>query len=457
MTGSLENHPSGMHRRVWRLAGPSILSNLSIPLLGAVDTAVMGHLPDPAFIGGVAIGALVFSYVYWGFGFLRMGTTGLVAQAYGARDGDEIRAILGRAMLLAILLAGVVLALQRPIDAVAFSMLDAGGDVERLAQTYFSIRIWGAPAALTNYVALGLLIGMQRMGTALALSLFMNGLNIGLDLWLVIGLGWGIEGVALATLISEWSAVVVALALIAGMVRRMGGRWSMARIGHSGRLLDLLRVNADIFVRTLCLISAFAWFTARGARFGTVTLAANAVLMNFQTFMSYGLDGFAHACEALVGGAVGARDRDALRAVVRTSSLWALLVALLYAGVYFGAGTVLIGALTSIEEVRVAAGRYLPWVALSPLLSVWSFQLDGIFIGATRTAEMRNGMLISLALFLGAGWMLTPVLGNHGLWCALMIFMVVRAVTLGLWYPRVVRAASMSADGDREARSGRKR
>ncbi len=442
MTRTSVPESESMHRRVLVLTAPIILSNLSIPLLGAVDTAVMGHLPDPAYIGGVAIGALIFSYIYWGFGFLRMGTTGLVAQAHGAGDAIELRAILGRAGLLALGLAGLLLLFQRPLGILAFAFLESTPEVESLAGSYYAIRVWGAPAALLNYVAWGWLIGVQRMRSALALSVFMNGLNIVLDLVLVVGLGHGIAGVALATLISEWSALALAAWLVMRVLRYTGGDWSRERILDGERIAGLLRVNADIFIRTLCLVSAFAWFTAQGARMGNVLLAANAVLLNFQMFMAYGLDGFAHASEALIGSAVGAGDRQLLRRAVRTTTIWAFGTAALFALVYAGAGRMIIAVLTSIPEVRATAAIYLPWVAVSPLISVWSFQLDGIFIGATRTPEMRNGMLISLGLFLAAGWFLIPRMGNHGLWLALMVFMVIHAIFLGAWYPRIARNLS---------------
>ncbi len=429
-----------MHRRVWRLSAPVILSNLSIPLLGAVDTAVMGHLPDPAYIGGVAVGALIFSYIYWGFGFLRMSTTGLVAQAAGARDADEARAILARAWLLAGGLGLAVLALQGPIGLGAFAALEASAHVESLGRAYFEIRVWGAPAALANYVALGWLFGNQRMRAALLLTIFMNGLNIALDLLFVVGLGWGIEGVALATLIAEWSAVGLGLAIIARGLGPMGGRLRRERILDRGRILALVRVNADIFIRTLCLVSAFAWFTARGAEMGDLVLAANAVLLTFQIFAAYGLDGIAHAAEALVGAAVGGRDRAGLRLAVRVSTQWAFIVAGGFALVYLALGPTIIAAMTGIAEVRETAAAYLPWVVVTPLISVWSYQFDGIFIGATRTAEMRNGMLLSLAIFVAAVWLLLPAMGNHGLWLAFMLFMAARGLTLGLWYPRIGRA-----------------
>jgi len=430
-----------MHARVWRLAGPIILSNLSVPLLGAVDTAVMGHLPDPAYIGGVAIGGLVFSYIYWGFGFLRMGTTGFVAQAEGAGDADEIRAVLARGLLLAGSFGGLVIALQLPIALAAFGIIEASAKVEGLARTYLFIRIWGAPAALANYVAIGWLIGMQRTGATFVLTVFLNGLNILLSLLFVLGFGWGIEGVALATLIAEWSAALLALALIGARLKRIGGNWQWTRILEQSRLVRMVRVNFDIFIRTLCLLTAFAWFTAQGAKFGDTVLAANAVLLIFQTFIGHGLDGFAHAAEALVGSAIGARDRAAVREAVRVSTIWAGIVAGLFALVYLVGGSLIVAILTNIETVRATAHVYLVYVIVSPLLSVWSFQLDGIFIGATRTAEMRNAMLLSLAAFIAAEQILVPSLANHGLWLAFLVFMVARAVTLAIWYPRIERAA----------------
>jgi len=430
-------------RRVWRLAFPVILSNLSVPLMGAVDTAVMGHLPDPAYIGGVAVGALIFNYIYWGFGFLRMGTTGLVAQANGAGDRGEMRAIFLRGLLVGGAIGAVLIALQGLIAPLALSLVDASPKVADLARLYFEIRIWSAPAALIQYVVLGWLFGVQRMAAALAITVFANALNMLLALWFVLGLGWGIEGVASATLIAEWSAALVGLAQIGRRV--VLGERGAARVFDGTRLLRMMRINGDIFLRTLCLVTAFAWFTARGARMGDVLLAVNAVLLNFQTFMAYGLDGFAHAAEALVGSAIGARDRRAFGDAVLTSTKWAALIALGFAAAYLAAGDLLVGTLTGIATVRASAAGFLPWAVASPLVSVWSFQLDGIFIGATRTAEMRNGMIVSLAGFLALSAALVPLWGNHGLWLAFLGFMALRALTLAVYLPRLYRALPAAA------------
>ena len=430
----------GWHRRVWWLAGPIIVSNLSTPLLGAVDTAVVGRLPDAAYIGGVAVGAIIFNFLYWGFGFLRMGTTGFTAQAFGAGDADELRATLMRPLLLAGALGTALIALQVPIGRFAFWLLEASPEVEALAGSYFAIRIWSAPAALINYTLIGWLFGTQRAGATLLLQLALNGTNIVLDIVFVLGFGWGIEGVALASVIAEITAAVLGFAIIARALRRQGGRWDRARIFRRDRLATLLKVNVDIFLRTLALIFAFSYFTAQGAKMGDVTLAANAILMHLQSFLAHGLDGFAHAAEILAGGAVGARSRPAFRKAVQVSTIWAAGTAAAVALVYAALGPSIIALFTVIEEVRTAAAVYLPWIVASPLVSVWGFQLDGIFIGATRTAAMRNAMALSLAVYLVACWVLIPALDNHGLWLALLILMAARGITLAIAYPALERS-----------------
>jgi MATE family multidrug resistance protein len=425
---------------VWRLAVPIILSNLSTPLLGAVDTAVMGHQPDAAYVGAVAVGAMVFSFLYWGFGFLRMGTTGFAAQAFGAGDRDELRATLGRPLLLAVLLGALLLAVQAPIGWAAFWLVEASPQVEDFAREYYAIRIWSAPFALTNYAVLGWLLGTQRARTALVLQVVLNGTNAVLDLVFVYGLGWTIAGVAAASLIAEIVAAGLGLSICAILVRREGGRWDWGRITDRERLVKLFRVNRDIFLRTLSLIFAFAYFTARGAEMGETRLAANAILMQLQQFLSFGLDGFAHAAEILAGNAIGAKDRPGFRRACRAATVSALALAGGAALVFALAGPGLVGLFTDIEEVRATAGQYLPWMVLSPFVSVWPFMLDGIFIGATRTTAMRNAMLVSLAVYLAACWTLIPLFDNHGLWASLLIFMSARGLTLGWYFPALERS-----------------
>ena len=417
-----------------------MLSNVSTPLIGLVDTAVVGHLEHAYFTGAVGIGALIFSFLYWGFGFLRMGTTGLTAQAEGAGRPTETRSVLLRALALGLALGLAILLLRSAISAAAFALLDASADVERHAGDYVAIRIWGAPAALANYVVLGWLLGMRRAGLALVLQLVLNGTNVVLDVVFVIGLGWGVPGVAAASAIAEYAALAVGVLLILRLTGHFSGRWTLAALGDPAAFRRLMAVNFDIFVRTLCLIFSFAFFKAQGAKLGDVVLAANIVLFNLHLFLSYALDGYAHAAEALVGGRAGAGDRAGFRQAVRASTVWAAASAVLFSAVYFAAGPLLIDALTGIDAVRQAAREYLPWAAALPILAVWSFQFDGIFLGATRTAALRNAMIASMALYLMVAWLAVPSLGNHGLWLSLAVFMVARGATLAFAYPALARS-----------------
>ena len=433
---------SQWNSRVWRLAGPIILANISTPLLGAVDTAVMGHLPEAAYIGGVAIGAVIFDFLFWGFGFLQMSTSGFTSQAHGAGDQVEVRATLIRAMALAVALGLLLILLQGPIVTLAFAVMDTSPQVEGLARSYYAIRIWSAPFALANYVVLGWLLGQQRAGLILVLQLALNGTNIALDLLFVVGFGWGIEGVALATLIAQVGGLALAFVFMRNALVARDPAITWSRLADRRRLIALLHVNVNIMIRTLCLIFALAYFTARGAEMGDLILAANAVLMQFQFVSAYAMDGFAHAVEVLAGNAVGRRSRADFRRAVQVSTLWALGFAILSALIFWLLGEQIIALFSNIAAVRLTTIEYLPWMIVSPLISVWSFQLDGIFVGTTRSAEMRNAMIASLAVYLIACWLLIPALGNHGLWLSLMVFMVARMITLGLYFPRLERAVA---------------
>lgn len=439
MIRPLPTTSAGWYRRVWNVAWPIMLSNVSVPLVGIVDTAVVGHLPNPVFIGAVALGAVVFSFLYWGFGFLRMGTTGIVAQDVGAEDWDELRATLARALIIAVSLGVSILVLRGALSELAFWALEGSAKVEAFAKQYYGVRVFGAPAALVNFVILGFVIGIQNTRAALALLLLLNVTNVLLDLLFVLGFGWGVEGVAAASLISEYTAAVFGLLLVRGILTRLGGRWHSYRLFDRSRMKTIVSVNLNIFARTLCLLVAFFHFTSTGARLGDIVLAANAVLMHFQMFMAYSLDGFAHAVEALAGSAYGARNRRAFTSAVRASTVCAAAVAVVYCLVYAAFGDSIVALITGIDAVRETAGQYLPWLIVTPMVSVWSFQLDGIFIGTTRTVAMRNAMLVSLAVFLVAVWIFVPLWQNHGLWAALMVFMAIRAVTLAVVYPGIVR------------------
>ncbi len=427
------------HRKVWVLAGPVILSNLSVPLVGAIDTAVVGHLPDAIYMGAVALGAIVFNFLYWGFGFLRMGTSGFVAQAYGAGDASEIRSTLARGLLIAVVLGILVIAMQLPIAKLAFSVLEGSPQLENLAQNYFAVRIWSAPAALVNFAILGFLVGIHNTRAALGVQLTLNLCNIALDLLFVLGFGWGVEGVGLASLISEYVAVFVGLWFVKLNLKHLGGSWKPHAIFDPLSLKALIRLNTNIFVRTLGVIFAFFYFTAISTKMGEVTLAANAVLMHMQHFLAFGLDGFAFAVEALAGSAYGVRSRSKFRAAIKATTLWALIFAGIYTFIYAYFGLYIINAITGIENVRLRALEFLPWLILSPLISVWSYQLDGIFIASTRSSEMRNGMLLAVGSFLIAVWVFVPIWGNHGLWFSLILLMIGRAIFLAIYYPRIER------------------
>jgi MATE family multidrug resistance protein len=427
---------------VWDLAGPIILSNVTVPLLGAVDTAVVGHLPDPRYIGGVALGALIFNFVYWGFGFLRMGTTGPTAQAWGADNPAEIRAVLIRALILAVAFGCLLLLLQEPIGTIAFGLLHGSTDVESEAAAYYSIRIWGAPAALMNYVLLGWFLGLQNARWPLVLQIFMNGLNILLDLAFVTGLGWGVEGVAVATLIAEYAAAALGLLLAARRLGLLPPGLAEARVFDGARFRRMVAVNRDIFIRTMLLIFSFALFTDRGAQFGDVILAANAVLLNLVSVSAYGLDGFAHAAEALVGGAVGRRSIGDLAGAVRAAMKWAGVIAIANAVLYAVAGGLLVDLLTGIAEVRQLAREFLPWAVAMPVIGVWCYLYDGIFLGATRTADLRNAAILTTAIYVVLVWELPQLWSNHGLWLALLVLNALRGLTLAAYYPRLAKAVA---------------
>lgn len=437
------------HRHVLFLAFPIVLANLTQPILAAVDTAVAGHLPDPAALGGVALGGVLFSFLFWGFGFLRMGTTGLVAQAHGARDAAGLRDALLRALLLAFAIGAVVLLLQGPLIGGGLSLLGGSEAVQAHALAYSSARIWSAPLALGNYVILGYLLGRQRVRVGLLLQVWINLVNILVVLLLVYRFDLGVGGIGAATAVADGAGFALGIALLwltrERAPERSAGPPSWAGLLAPAALSRMMLINRDIFLRTVCLLGSFAWFARAGADQGDLVLAANAVLLNFQSFMACGLDGFAHASEALVGAAVGARDRAALRASIRVSMLWAAIGAACFSLVYALAGEGIIGLLTDQAELRAAAVSYLPWAALLPPASVAGFLLDGVFIGATRTRELMQAMVLCSISFVVLAFGLKALWGNHGLWLALLLFMVLRGLVLGLMLPRIARDLALPA------------
>ena len=422
------------HARVFRIAAPIVISNATVPILGAVDTGVVGQLGAAAPIGAVGIGAVILASLYWIFGFLRMGTTGLVAQAHGQGDAAEVSAGLMRALIVAGFAGLGLIVLQGPLVWAAFQLAPASAEVEALARDYLSIRIWGAPATISLYALTGWLIAQERTRAVLAVQLWMNGLNVALDLWFVLGLGWGVPGVAVATLISEVSGAALALWLARGAFA--GGLWRARAIWERSRLAEMARVNTDIMIRSVLLQASFTAFLFLGAGQGDVTLAANQVLLQFLNSTAYALDGFAFAAEPLVGQAVGARSALRLRRAARVATDWGVGGAALLGAVFWLGGPAIIDLMTTAPDVRDTARAFLPWMIVAPLIGIASWMLDGIFIGATLTREMRNAMLISVAVYVGALVVLIPAFGNHGLWAALMVLNGVRGLTMARLYPR---------------------
>lgn len=429
------------HRSVLAVAVPIMLSNVSEPLIGVVNTAVIGQLKEPYYIGAIAVGALVFSFLFWGFGFLRLSTGGLSAQALGAGDRTELVAVLIRALMIA-LVAGAGLVLLSPIiREAAFNLIGGSAEVRSHAETYFNYRIFAAPAALSNYCVMGWFIGQSQARLAFLVQLFLNLTNMALSAFFVLHLGMTSDGVGLAALIAEWSAVTLALVLAAVILRGMGAHISWPRILDGARFRRTLLMNGDVMIRTLCLVFAFTFFTAQGARAGDVIVAANAVLLNLFEVSAYLIDGFAYASEALVGQSVGARNRERFRAAVRLTSVWAMVVGVVCSLVIWFLGPSIIDRMTLSADVQETARTYLPWVAVSPVLGVICFQFDGIFTGAMATKDMRNMMIVSLAVFLAAWWLLERPFGNHGLWAALDIFFIARGITFATRMPSLERRA----------------
>lgn len=411
-----------------------ILSNLSVPLLGMVDTGVTGHLDDAAYLGAVAIGAAIFGVLYSGVNFLRMGTTGITAQRFGADDDDGIRNALGQAIIAAMFIAALLIVCRGPIGGIAMHLLRPSPDVAVFADTYFSIRIWSAPATLASYALIGWFLGLQNARVPLVIVLAINISNIVLDLVFVLGLGMHVDGVAAASVIAEYIGVVVGLWYVHSELRRRGGHFSRKHLLSIREYSGFAAINGHLFVRTMALMFTFSFITAQGARFGGLILAANAILMNLQLLLSFGLDGFAHAAEALVGKAVGARDRHAVQQAVNVSLQWSLYVASGYTALFLLAGPLVIALLTDLPDVREASLRYLPWLIVSPLVSVWSFLYDGVFVGATRARDMRNIMVGSTVLVFLPAWYLFRFLGNDGLWLAFILFMASRGVGMYIAY-----------------------
>jgi multidrug resistance protein, MATE family len=436
--------PPLTRREVLERSWPIILANATVPLLSLVDTAVIGNTGTATDLGAVALGGLVFNFIHLGLNFLRMSTTGFVSQASGAGDARELRAVFARGMCVAAAFGCLFVLLKVPVASAALSLLHGSSAVEASAGAYVSVRLWAAPAGLCTHVVRGVLIGLARSHALLWLEGSINALNLALNLVFVAGLRWGATGVALGTAIAEWIGLALALFLARAALREQPLRepwsWQWQHVFDAAKLKVLFQANADILVRTLLLLFGFAWFTDHSARFGDAVLAANHVLLQFLSFCAFFLDGYANVAESMVGTAIGAGQRRAFDQAVRRASELAGGTAGLLALLLWGTGPLIIRALTDLPAVQAAALEQLPLAALYIGVSVAAFQLDGIFIGATRTRDMRNASIASCAIFVIAAELLTPPLGNHGLWLAFIVFVIARALTLGAYYPGLRRS-----------------
>lgn len=428
-----------IHKRVWQLAGPIILANVTVPLLGAVDIAVVGHLPGPQYMAAVGIGATIFSALYFGFVFLRMGTTGLVAIAKGQQDDHECTAWLLRGLIFAGMIGLLLYLFKAPIADLCQYLIKPPEKSSPLVAEYFFARILSAPAALANFAFLGWMIGMQKAKQALYVQLILNMTNIILDIYFVIGLGYGVKGAAYATVIAEYVGLGAAFVVVRRYLVDYFVHHPLKALLKAQTLMALCRVNLNIFIRSLCLQVAFFYFTAKGAQFGDTLLAVNAVLMNFQLFMAYALDGFANAAEALTGESIGKNHKQDFYDTLKSTTAWALLFAGVFTLSYAFLWKPMVYLLTDVQVVRETVPEYITWAILLPLVSVWSFHLDGIFTGATVTRPMRDSMIVSLIVFILLTIWFIPRMGNHGLWCAFFGFMAVRAITLGAAWPILIR------------------
>jgi multidrug resistance protein, MATE family len=429
------------NRSVLTIAVPIMLSNVTEPLIGVVNTAIIGQLPEAYYIGAITIGSLIFSFLFWGFGFLRLSTGGLSAQAVGAGDSIELTAVLWRALAIATVV-GVCLILASPIiERISFDLMGGSPEMRAQGEIYFRYRILSAPFALINFCILGWFIGQGRATVAFIVQIFLNLINMGLGALFVLSLGMTADGVGLSALIAEFSTAVLGGLLIWRSLRKLKSRATWAQIWDREKIMRTLGANGDIMIRTLCLVFAFTWFAARGARAGDVVIAANSVLLLFFDVAAFLIDGFAYASEALVGQSIGAKNRERFNRAIRLTTLWALVVGALCSAIIWFAGPWLIDLMTVNPEVRETARHYLFWTSLTPLLGTICFQFDGIYTGAMATREMRNMMVLSLVIYLASWWFLERNFGNHGLWAALCVFFIARGITYAMRMPALSRAA----------------
>ena len=423
------------------IALPIVLSNISIPILGVIDTGVIGQLGNPTAIGAVGIGAIILSAIYWLFSFLRMGTTGFVAQAQGRKDAPEVIALLIRGLLLGLACGFFVILIHPILFWLSFLISPSSNEVELLALDYMRIRIFSAPAIISTYAIMGWLIALEKTKYVLILQLTMNGLNAVLDFWFVLGMGWGVEGVAWATFIAEWFALLMGLAICFALSQNFPKIiWTL--IFSRTKIITILLVNRDIFLRSLMVEMIFVSFLMTSGKFGDVELAATQILLQFLHISSYGMDGFAFAAEVLVGQAVGKSNRSMLRDAVIKSGLWTFVIAICLALIYALFGSFFIKIMTTSDEVILASEAFLIFIVLCPIFGALPFLMDGIFVGATRSIDMRNMMFLSLIIYVVSAYVLIDLYGFYGLWIALLVSYAARGISLLTRYPKLEKLIS---------------
>lgn len=417
-----------MNRKILALALPNIISNITVPLLGLVDIAIVGHLGDDSLIGGIAIGTAVFNFIYWNFAFLRMGASGCTAQAYGARNFTEIASVFVRALILALAAALLLVVFQRPIGHAVFLLMDGTPRTMSYAADYFYALIWAAPATISMFAFHGWYIGMQNSRFPMYISIGVNVVNLIFCLWFALGLGWGIVGVAWGTVVAQYSGLVLSIVLWGVYYRRFLRYIRIRECLKLDALLAFFKINRDIFLRTACIVVVYTFFTSASSGMGDTMLAVNTLLMQLFTLFSYLMDGFAYAGESLAGRYTGAHNVQALNRCVRLLLVWGGVVAVLYTGVYaFGWRTVL-SLFTESPAILSEAGGYVGWLIAIPLVAFIPFTIDGILIGATRTAVMRDSVFLSTALFFAVYYGFRSVIGNNALWAAFLLFLIARGI-----------------------------
>lgn len=439
-------HLSSGNRKILQIALPSIVSNITVPLLGLIDVTIVGHLGSAAYIGAIAVGGMLFNIIYWIFGFLRMGTSGMTSQAYGRHDLDEVARLLLRSVGVGTGIAGVLLLLQIPIEHLAFACIQTSEEVRQLASTYFRICIWGAPAVLGLYSFAGWFIGMQNSRFPMFIAITQNLVNIGASLLLVYGLEMKIEGVALGTLIAQYAGLLMAYALWLRYYSPIRRRMQLQAFFDRAAMYRFFQVNRDIFFRTLCLVAVTVYFTSAGAAQGEVILAVNTLLMQLFTLFSYIMDGFAYAGEALAGKYIGARNRPALHQMVRQLFGWGIALSLGFTVLYGIGGQAFLGLLTDETSVIQASRDYFYWVLAIPLAGFAAFLYDGIFIGATATHLMLKAMVVASATFFLLYFSLHGSLGNHALWLAFLTYLALRGLLQGYWGRNILRPSDPTTD-----------